>query len=366
MDKTNERILSIDILRGLTIIFMIIVNDPGSWSHVYAPLLHAEWNGITPTDYIFPNFLFIVGVSIVFSIKKQIENGSSKIKIIKKVFWRSIKIYLVGLFLWIFPSFDFDNIRWAGVLQRISLVFLFCAIIYLLANLKQQIFIAIFILILYTLIMVYTPIPGIGDPDLSVPEKNWAHYIDSLYLPGVLWEDTWDPEGILSTFPSIVTGIFGMIAGFILSSKVNLEKKIIKIFIFGFILLFLGDISRFIFPLNKHIWSTSYTFLMGGISSILICLFIFLVDLKNIKKVFRPAKVFGVNSIFSYSLASLFTIFFYSDYIWGFGLNSTFMSFSESIGIPLKLASLVYAIFYAAVIWIPTNILYRKKIYIKL
>ena len=125
METTNKRLLSVDILRGLTIIFMIIVNDPGSWSHVYAPLLHAEWNGVTPTDYIFPTFLFIVGVSIVLSLSSKVRNQNSKKPILKKIFWRSLKIYLVGLFLWLWPNFDFDNIRWAGVLQRISFVYLF-------------------------------------------------------------------------------------------------------------------------------------------------------------------------------------------------------------------------------------------------
>ena len=111
MEITSKRLLSVDILRGLTIIFMIIVNDPGSWSHVYAPLLHAEWNGVTPTDYIFPTFLFIVGVSIVLSLTNKVQNQNSKNPILKKIFWRALKIYLVGLFLWLWPNFDFDNIK---------------------------------------------------------------------------------------------------------------------------------------------------------------------------------------------------------------------------------------------------------------
>ena len=118
METTNKRLLSIDILRGFTIIFMIIVNDPGSWSHVYSPLLHAKWNGITPTDYIFPTFLFIVGVSIVLSLSEKVENKVSKKTILKKIFWRSLKIYLVGLFLWLWPNFDFENIRWVETVAK--------------------------------------------------------------------------------------------------------------------------------------------------------------------------------------------------------------------------------------------------------
>ena len=148
------RLLSIDVLRGLTIIFMIIVNQPGSWDHVYAPLLHAKWNGLTPTDYIFPLFLFIVGVSIVLSMSKRL-NSVDKSSLIKKILWRALKIYLVGLFLWIWPAFDLGNIRWTGVLQRISVVFLFCGLIYLFFKQKQQVYIAATILILYWIIMVF-------------------------------------------------------------------------------------------------------------------------------------------------------------------------------------------------------------------
>ena len=152
------RLLSIDVLRGLTIIFMIIVNQPGSWDHVYSPLLHAEWNGLTPTDYIFPMFLFIVGVSIVLSMSKRLDS-SNRSSIIKKVIWRAVKIYLVGLFLWVWPDFDFNSVRWTGVLQRISVVFLFCGLIYLFFKQKQQVYIEAIILILYWIIMVFASVP---------------------------------------------------------------------------------------------------------------------------------------------------------------------------------------------------------------
>ena len=224
--NNNKRLLALDILRGLTIIFMIIVNTPGSWSHVYAPLLHADWNGITPTDYIFPTFLFIVGVSIVLSFTKQIEMGESRSNMTKKIFIRALKIYAVGIFLWLWPSFNFDSIRWVGGLHRIAFVFLICAILFLYTSKRIQIYSGIALLLFYWIVMVYVPVPGIGAPDLSIPEKNWAHYIDSMLLPGKLWEDTWDPEGILSTLPSVATGIMGMISGYILLGKEDLIKKI--------------------------------------------------------------------------------------------------------------------------------------------
>mgnify|MGYP001238066484 FL=1 len=375
MKSKSERLISVDILRGLTIIFMIIVNDPGSWSHVYAPLLHAEWNGITPTDYIFPTFLFIVGVSIVLSLSKKKDGGLAKNILLKKIIWRSIKIYLVGLFLWLWPDFDFENIRWAGVLQRISFVYLFCALIFLYLNLRSQIIFLFLILVFYTIIMCFIPVPGIGYPDLSVPEKNWAHYIDTLLLPGVMWEDTWDPEGILTTLPSIGTGILGLIGGYILTSKSDLIKKMLHLSLFGFVLFFLGDISQYVFPLNKNLWSTSFTLLVGGISSLSLCFCLYICDYLNLGERFKFAQSFGVNSIFSYMMAGMLTFLFYDNKIvifqntlfdWGIGLNQLFINVFSEIGLPLKLLSFLFAVFYVIIVWIPTSYLFKRKIFIKL
>ena len=366
MEITNKRLLSIDILRGFTIIFMIIVNDPGSWSHVYSPLLHAKWNGITPTDYIFPTFLFIVGVSIVLSLSEKVENKMSKKTILKKIFWRSLKIYLVGLFLWLWPNFDFENIRWAGVLQRISLVYLFTSLIFIYSNFRSQIILLFVIIIGYTTLMCFIPIPGIGYPDLSVPEKNWAHYIDSILLPGVMWRETWDPEGILSTIPSIGTGILGLIAGNLLIKKNNIEKKMLYIGVFSFILLFFGDIFQYIFPLNKNIWSTSFMLLVGGISSFSLFFCIYICDYLNLGNKLKFPHSFGINSIFSYVLAGMLTLIFYSDKLWGIGLNKLFMDYFGELGISLKLLSFIYAFIYVMIIWLPTLFLFKRKIYIKL
>ena len=357
------RLLSIDVLRGITLIFMIIVNQPGSWDNVFAPLLHADWNGLTPTDYIFPNFLFIVGVSIVLSLNNK--KGLDKNKTIRKIIWRAFKIYLVGLFLWIFPSFDFDNIRWTGVLQRISFVFLFCGMIYLFIEKKYFMYLSVITLIVYWFIMLYLPIPGIGQPDLSVPELNMAHYIDKNYLPGVMWQETWDPEGILTTIPSIVTGVFGLIAGTILISSSEIKDKLLKLFYVGLILVFVGDFFSWSFPVNKNLWSTSYTFLMGGMSFMLTAAFIYLIDVNGYKK-FRMSQVFGTNSIFTYVLAGVLGSIFYSDFIIGIQLNSIFVNTLIDVGIFPKVASLLYAVLYVFIIYLPAYYLFKKKIFIKL
>ena len=360
----QNRLLSIDVLRGMTLIFMIIVNTPGSWDYVYAPLLHADWNGLTPTDYIFPNFLFIVGVSIVLSLNNRI-NELNRNQVLKKIIWRAFKIYLVGVFLWVFPDFDLTSIRWVGVLQRISFVFLFCGLIYLFIDKKLFIYISFITLILYWFIMLYIPVPGIGAPDLNSPELNLAHYIDSKFLPGVMWQDTWDPEGILTTIPSIITGVFGLVAGSILVSNRDIKDKIIKLFSLGLLLVFVGDFFSWSFPVNKNLWSTSYTFLMAGMSFMLVAAFTYLIDVNGYKK-FKMSQVFGTNSIFTYVLSGTLTSIFYSDRFIGVELNSVFVDTLIGLGIFPKLTSLLYAIIFVLIIYVPANYLFKKKVFIKL
>ena len=362
----NKRLHSLDIFRGLTIILMIVVNDPGSWEHVYAPLLHAEWNGITPTDYVFPSFLFIVGVSIVLSINKQREQGKNRAELTKKVLWRALKIYAVGIFLWLWPSFNFDGIRWVGVLPRIAFVYLGCTLLFLYTSRKTQWLFGILALLGYWLLMAYVPIPEIGLPDLSLPEKNWAHYIDSVLLPGRLWQDTWDPEGILSTLPAIVSGLIGMWAGYVLLQKDELKNRLNQLFFYGVILLFLGDVMQWFFPFNKNLWSSSFTLFMGGIGMLSLASLSYFFDVKKSHYQFKFAHAFGVNSITAYSLSSILTVVFYSSKWWGISLSASFMSLCEQMGLPPKLGSLIYAVIYVFVLWIPIQLLFKKKIYIKL
>lgn len=362
---THQRLVALDVLRGLTIMFMIIVNDPGSWAHVYPILLHADWNGITPTDYIFPMFLFIVGSSIALSLEKQ-KQRLSRSALIQKILWRSLKIYTVGIFLWLYPAFDWDSIRWVGVLPRIAIVYGICALLYLFTSHITQLKIIAGILVVYTFLMVYVPIPGLGIPDLSVPEKNWANYLDSLLIPGRMWKGTWDPEGFLSTFPAIVTGLLGMRAGRILQNNLSsLKDKILQLFLLGTLLLFLGDISQYVFPLNKSIWSSSFTMVTAGISCLGLAACIYLCDVRDWGGRFQVPQAFGMNAIFSYVLAGLLYLFIYSDRLWGIGLDELFMSV-DIIGVSKKLQSLVYALFYVGVIYLPTQYLHKKKIYIKL
>ena len=222
------------------------------------------------------------------------------------------------------------------------------------------------ILLVYWIIMAYLPVPGIGTPDLSIPEKNWAHYLDGLLIPGRLWQQTWDPEGILSTLPAIVNGLIGMLAGYILLQKEELKNKLNQLFFIGFVLLVLGDVMQWFFPFNKNLWSSSFSLFTGGSSMLALAAFSYFFDVRQSQYQFQFAHVFGVNSIFAYSLSSLLVVVFYSSKWWGISLSQEFMGLWGSIGLPLKLGSLLYAIAYVFVIWIPTYYLFKKKIYIKL
>lgn len=360
-----QRLVSLDALRGFTIAAMVIVNDPGSWDHVYAPLLHAEWNGCTLTDLVFPFFLFIVGVSIAFAYSRRMEANVPRKDLYRKIIFRTLKIYLLGLFLWLWPDFDFGSIRYTGVLQRISVVFLVCALIFLNTNWKTQIKIAAGILFAYWIIMAYIPVPGIGKPDLSGPENNWAHWLDSVLLPGVMWQKTWDPESILSTFPAIVTGITGMLIGKLILTVKDENKKLVWLFFIGFGMFVAGGIWNWVFPLNKNIWSSSYVLYTSGAATMGLAACILIVDIWGYTRWTKIGVVYGANAITSYVLAGMLTLVFYGRIFGGTSLNGLFMDGMIHIGIAPKFASMVYALIYMLIVYIPAYILYRYKIFIK-
>ena len=224
----NSRLISLDFFRGLTIAAMIVVNDHGSWSYVYPPLRHAEWHGVTPTDLVFPFFLFIVGVSIVLALsKRKSTNKSIYFKILK----RSCILFSIGIALALFPNFDFENLRVAGVLQRIALVYLFCSIIYLKSSNLVQVWLGIICLIIYWLFMTFVPF-GDSIAGTLEPGNNFAAWIDQYITPGRMYQKTWDPEGFFSTIPAIASGISGMFCGnIILNKSKDLRDKIILIFV---------------------------------------------------------------------------------------------------------------------------------------
>ncbi len=392
---TSQRLFSLDALRGYTIALMVIVNDPGSWSQVYPPLLHAEWHGITLTDLVFPFFLFIVGVSITLAYTKRLDAGAARKDLYKKIVSRAAKIMLLGWFLWLWPTFDFAAMRYAGVLPRISLVFLLCALVFLNTNWKHQVWIASIILIAYWLLLAVVPIPiddvirnalatgqvqysegmldighirQISDGFIAAnyePGVNITAWLDRVLLPGHFWQETWDPEGLMSTFPAIVTGMIGMLIGRLILTIDDPYRKVAWIFLIGFCLYLLGGAWGWFMPLNKNLWSSSYTLWTAGMCTMGLAACILVVDILGYTRGTKLGRVYGANAIASYVLAGMLTVVFYSDISDGVSLNGLWMDGLTSAGLPPKLASMMYAIIYMLIIYIPAYILYRKKIFIK-
>ena len=305
--QPTTRLISLDAMRGFTIAAMILVNYPGSWEHIYHPLEHAPWHGITPTDLIFPFFLFIVGVSITLSFTKLLEKGTPKNELYKKIVFRALKIFAVGIFLSLIPRFDFENIRIAGVLQRISIVFFVCSFIFLNTSFRTQAWMGAITLVLYWLGMTLIPTPGIGEVRLD-KGVNLAAWVDSILLPGRMWQGTWDPEGILSTFPSIVTGITGLLAGHLLLSKRTPQEKSILLMIAGFAAVTIGYIWHLTFPVNKNLWSSSFVLVTSGLASLSLGAFYYIVDIRNHTSGTKPGIIFGANAIAIYFLSDVISI----------------------------------------------------------
>jgi predicted acyltransferase len=294
------------------------------------------------------------------------DAGAPKKNLYRKILIRSLNIYLLGIFLWLFPQFDFGAIRWVGVLQRIAFVFLACALLFLNTNWKQQIRIGATILVLYYIIVACIPVPGFGKPDLSLPERNWANYLDTLILPGVMWQKTWDPEGILSTFPAIVSGIIGMLIGKLYLTVKDENKRLVWLYFTGFSMFLAGGLWNWFFPINKNIWTSSYVLYTSGLGTLGLATCILVVDMWGYTKWTFLGRVYGANAITSYVLAGMLTVVFYGMKIGGSSLNELFMSGLTSAGFAPKLASVLYAFIYMLIIFVPALILYRKKIFIRI
>jgi predicted acyltransferase len=393
---SSQRLISLDALRGFTIAAMVIVNDPGSWDSVYSPLLHASWHGLTATDLIFPFFIYIVGVSIAFAYTKRMAANVPKEDIYKKILWRSFKIYAVGVFLWLWPEFNFGEIRWVGVLPRIAFVFLFGAIIFLNTDWKKQIGIAVSLLVAYWLILAAVPVPiddvmqqalatgtimsahgelpigevrKISEEFIAAnfqPGVNIAALVDRIVIPGYFWEVTWDPEGLLSTIPALVTAMIGMLVGKLILTIKDQYKKLAYLFFIGFSLLIVGELWSYVFPLNKNLWTSSFALYTGGLATMGLAACILIIDVWGYVGWTRLGRVYGANAITAYVLAGMLTLVFYSDIWWGTSLSRTFMASITGIGVSAKFASFMYAVMYMLIIYIPAYILYKMKIFIKL
>ena len=364
LPQTN-RLISLDALRGFTIAAMLMVNFPGSDEHVFFTLRHTKWNGLSFTDLVAPFFLFVVGVSIVFAYSKRKQDGSPKGELYKKIVIRSLKIFAVGMFLNLMPNFDFSDIRWTGTLHRIAFVFLGCAILFLNTNWKQQAWIGGLILVVYWLALTLIPTPGVGKVMLE-PGVNLVAWFDSKFLPGKMWQGTWDPESILSTFPSIVSGITGMLAGRLLQSTFTPNEKVNYLMTAGVFSAALGYFWGLGFPVNENLWTSSFVLVTSGFAALLLGALYFMVDVLGKTEGTQPGIIFGANAIAVYVLGDVLALFFYGAKFGDYSLNQHVVNGLINAGVAPNLASLLYALFFVSVNFVPAYFLFQKKIFIKL
>lgn len=372
-----QRLLSLDVFRGITVAFMIVVNNPGDWNNLYWPLEHAKWHGCTPTDLVFPFFLFIVGVAIPLAD----SNSNAFDSKYQKVIIRGVKLFGLGLFLSLFPKFNLETVRIMGVLQRIALVYMVCSILYLASknnSFNNNIW-AIYLIVSllgYYLLMTFVNVPGVGPANLE-PETNLGAWVDrSILTEPHLWKavKTWDPEGLLGTLPATANCIFGIIVGRkIIQKNISPISKMKWLFLVGFLATAIGLMWDYLgFPLNKSLWTSSYVLFTSGLAIIFLTLLYYLIDYKSIITKTGFFISFGQNAILAFFLSGLIPRIL--GLIKSQNTNNELISTNQFIYknwlLPYfsepKLASMVAAIIFLLILFIPFHLMRKNKIFVKI
>jgi predicted acyltransferase len=367
----SKRLLSLDAFRGATIVAMILVNNPGSWAYIYPQLRHAEWNGWTMTDWIFPFFLFTVGITMTLSFARRIESGAPVRQLYTHILIRTIIIFALGLFLNGFPYFHFSEIRIPGVLQRIAICYGIASIIFFHSTRRGQLYWTAGLLAVYWLIMQCVPVPGIG-PGIYEPGKNFSNYIDSIALAGHMWNQTvtWDPEGIVSTLPSIATVLFGVLTGHLIRSEKTQQEKIIQMYAAGTCLIILGIILDMWIPINKKLWTSSFSVFTAGWANVCLATCIWLFDIKGYSRYAKPLIIFGLNAIAVYCISELVAITLGSITVTdGGGIAMSVQEYLyTTIFLPITNpvnASLLFAISFILIMYVFVWVLWKKNWFLK-
>jgi predicted acyltransferase len=376
VDQSANRLGSLDVFRGATIAAMILVNNAGDWNKTYAPLLHAEWHGWTPTDLIFPFFLFAVGVAIPYAFAGRLaRSGGDRGPLHGQILRRTLLLFALGLFLNWFPFYtvDWPASRIPGVLQRIALVYLVAALAWLHLGPRSRAVLALALLAGYGLAMVLVPVPGYGAGDLS-PDGNLSAWIDQR----VLGQHTWrkapgpgDPEGILSTVPAIASALAGLFAGDWLRSPRAQREKLPGLLLSGCLATIAGLALAPWFPINKNLWTSTYVLFTTGLALLLLATVYVLVDVKQWDRWARPFSIFGTNAIVAFFgstlLAKIALITRWTEPS-GETLSLQAWLYRHSFGawLPDYVASLAWALTYV-VIWLGLmTLLYRRRIFIRI
>jgi predicted acyltransferase len=311
--ETSARLVSLDVFRGATIAAMILVNNPGNTAS-YWPLRHAKWNGWTPTDLIFPFFLFIVGVSLVLSFQSRLRRGDSTRSLVWHTVKRSLTIFALGLLLNGLPSFQLATWRIPGVLQRIALAYFAAAMITLYCKTYARALWIAALLAGYWLLMRYVPVPGYGVPGRDIaflqPNANLAAYLDRKLMMGHLYEGTRDPEGVLSTLPAVATALCGVLTGEWLSSNHSRLQKMARMFAVGAAALVAGEVWSVWFPINKNLWTSSYVLFTAGCALLCLAICYWIADI-HLPALLR-AWVFsghGIAAVFAHHSRTMFSAY---------------------------------------------------------
>ncbi|MGI9076240.1 MAG: acyltransferase family protein [Gemmatimonadaceae bacterium] len=400
--SSHERLLALDVFRGMTVAAMLLVNNPGSWSAIYPPLAHAAWHGWTPTDLIFPFFLFIVGVTTHLSLDARRSHGADDRAIARQIFKRGALIYVLGLALNGFPYFDpvpgsfwgsiisrfgispvtheslLGTIRILGVLQRIAIVYVCAALISVCTTIRQQAIIAVVLLVGYWLLMTAVPVPGEGAAGaalLNEPARTLAAYVDRAVLGRHIYHGTafWDPEGILSTVPAIVTAMLGIFAGRWIGQPSSLPHRIAGLFAIGSLGMVAGLTWGWVFPINKQLWTSSYVLFTGGMACVVLATCTWLIDLRHQIKWTKPFVPFGINPMIAFVGSGLMARTIYT--LWRVESEqpgkyisiqaAIFGNFFLSWVAEPRLASFMFALTFVFVWWAILVLLQRRRIILK-
>ncbi|MGA8213781.1 MAG: heparan-alpha-glucosaminide N-acetyltransferase domain-containing protein [Candidatus Sulfotelmatobacter sp.] len=372
----SDRLLCLDIYRGLAVAGMILVDNPGSDDLAYGPIKHADWNGWTSADFIFPSFLFLVGISMVFSFAARLQRGESKKQILFHAFKRSLILIVIGLFVNASPiiGLDLHTWRFEGVTQRIALCY-FAAAILVLWSSRRGAWIAMCACLLgYWALLRFVPVPGLGVPGRDIPfmdpDRNLAAWLDRKLFMGHLYNGTRDPEGILSTIPAIATTLIGVLTGYWLRSEKSPATKAIRMLCVGILGLAAGEVWNLWFPINKNLWTSSFVLFSGGFALVFLASLYWVLEIRRWRGAWTmPILVFGMNAIagfvadsFVYGPGYSFTVKGPNGPVmWHDAAQAKLLSF----GMSAANASLIYSLAAVLFCWILLWFLWRKRIFLK-
>lgn len=376
----NGRVLSLDAFRGFAIAAMLLVNNPGDWGHVYAPLLHARWNGWTFTDWVFPFFVFISGMAMTISLARRAQAGADRTALLLATWRRALTIIGIGLALNLIPSFNFETLRLPGVLQRLGLCTLAAAPIVIWCKPRGVAIWALLLLAVYTAVQLGLPVPdaeGVVHVGLLEPGKDAGAWLDRLLLgQNHLWKQarTWDPEGLLSTLPAVASQLLGVLAGYVLASKRQPAEQTMSWVLAGLASLWLGQVlDSLLMPINKSLWTPSYVFAMTGWALLVFAVFHWLLDAmpqplarERWARLLHPLVVFGMNALFLFALSGLIAKLLYTlKFADGSTLGRALYAPLRDSGLAPVNASLLHALAFVLVMYAIAWLMYRQRWFIK-